>query len=745
MKATFIFLIFIFFVGSSAMAQQPKDSTAYFKKMTDEYLKMGLPEITTQAMVQMERERLYPAIKQKADEKRNAEGKKRAQAYDSEEDDEEAEKMMDNAIKKMGKNPTEVKKKMAEVPDSKLNEIPKLGTRVVVGTPSSEAALMAYLNAMLQKAQAALSTAKKEKAAQYINKKRETGYFGVIFWINKEHDLALYLMLKACIEAPEDNLLLNNFATCLSMSGLPEKAIPILEYISNKLPNNGNILNNLGQAWLSMGNISKAKPLLEKAVVKDETHPEANRSLAKIASKEGNTSKAISYMEKAMTGGVSSETYNQWAKLSPGKDASNFIRTNHKQFYKEVPITKRWVLPEIPSSVTEAQENEQAINQFFANLDATLMDMPNKIAVLNDAKSEQENKQFLEMQRQSANMKSLDDVNKYNNQFGKLFHVYKFQAQLMLNSIKSTDYATSYTKRIEQAAENRTARLTILNKSLSPINEKINKLLKEIDKFEGGENGDDEVKMEALNKQICPLKLEAQTLELTQLAAINTQYMKAVENLLNQRLQEELYWTALYSLPNNPTGDLYTLYQTYLSELSQFRNLYPLPAPLKIFCKDTDKHKAANVKGKLDLWEDSHCPIDIKWNAIIVESSMNCREIRIAATFRGVSVGWDRKIDPVTWETIEHSISIEGGIRKFEKEFTENIKGEIAIDGKVTVKLDADLKPIDLIVKTQAGAELNGPGGGKAGVGLGSVEISVQGGLRGEGAIPDLVSKMFAN
>ncbi len=62
-----------------------------------------------------------------------------------------------------------------------------------------------------------------------------------------------------------------------------------------------------------------------------------------------------------------------------------------------------------------------------------------------------------------------------------------------------------------------------------------------------------------------------------------------------------MYWTALYTLPNNPAGDLYGLYQTYLSDLYLLKGLYPLPAPLKQVCDADDKLKAAGVKGKLQL------------------------------------------------------------------------------------------------------------------------------------------------
>jgi len=729
-----------------AMGQVPQDSATYFKELAAKYRKAGFPEAGIPIMVQAERERLYPAIAAKAKSQRDAEGSKRAKQFESGEDDAEAQKMMDGAIRKMGHDPVAVNKKMADIPISKLTEIPALNTKQVAATPGSQAALLAYLVKMAPKAEAALSAQKKNKAAQYFGKGRETGNTAIACWINKEHDLALYLLLKACIELPEDNLLLNNFATCLSMSGLPDKAIPMLEYLKNKLPNNATILNNLGQARLSMGDIIKAKPLLEKAVLIEEMHPEANRSLAKIALKEGNTQKAITYLEKALAGGFDSESYNQWHKLSPGKDVADFIRQHHKSFYTDVPITKRWAMPNIPSSVAEAQEQEQTIQQFFANLDATLSDMPDKLNALGDEVQKKKENQFLQMQQQSMNMKSLDDVDKYNSQFGKMFHPYKLQAQLMLNSIRSNDFATSYSKRIEQAGENRKQRLAVLSNMIKPDNIRINELNNQIGKLEGGEHGDEELKIQAMQKEICSLRSKVQALELTELAEINTQYMKAVEDISNQRLQEEMYWTALYAIPNNPSGELYGLYQNYLSELARFKSLYPLPAPFLVVCDDKeDKHKAANVSGKLQLWEDGHCPIDIDYNLLVVKAKMNCREITLAAKVNGVTVGWDRKIDPVTWETLEHSISIAAGLKEFERKVNDEVKEKVGANGKLTIKLDKDLIPTDVIAKIGAGAKISGPMGVKVGADVGSVEISVQGGLRGQGAVPDLVNRMFGN
>jgi tetratricopeptide (TPR) repeat protein len=581
-------------------------------------------------------------------------------------------------------------------------------------------------------------------ASKHFGTGRESGYAGIAFWINKEHDVALYLMLKACIASPGDLLLLNNFASCLSMIGLPERAIPILDYVNKKLPNNANVFSNLGNSWLSLGDVTKATPLLEKAVAKDDAHPEANRSLARISLKESNKTKASNYLGKSMTGGFDQKTYNAWRELSPGKDVAAFIRPNHKMHYKEVPITKRWMLPEIPSSVKDAQEKEPVIKQFFANIEATVNDMSSKITDLQNSNMEKQGQQVMKMKQQVESMKSLDDVQRYNNEFGVMMHPLKAQAQLMLTAIRSSDYATSYSQRIAQAEKNRSARLSQFNNSIKPLNTKIAALRKESDALEGGEHGDDEVKMLAISKQICSLNRQIQSSTLSSQAEINTQYMKQVEDILNQRLQEETYWTALYTLPADPTGAIYDLYEDYLRALSGFHNLYPMPAPSEILCDDgRDDYKSLQVTGKLQQWEDAHCPIDIDINIKLVQASMNCREIKLAGKIEGIKVEWERKIDVVTWETLEHSISISGGLGEYETSLTDQLKGKAGLDGKVTIKLGEDLIPTDLIIKAEGGVELSGPMGGKAGADMGSLEISIQGGLRGDGSVPDLVGKMF--
>ena len=714
------------------------DAEAQIKQLTEKYRAAGLPDALIQPMIQMERERLFPAERAAGEAQRAIEGRKRAQAFNEPEDDED-EKSNDTVT-------ADANAPSAERAVS--NTIPALNRSVVHAIPgefASEAALLAYLRVLVVKAEAALGAKRLAEAAAHLGKGRETGYAGLALWINHEVDLGIYLMLKASVEQPADLMLLNNFAACLSMSGVPEKAVPLLNYLEKRIPDRSTVLNNLGQAWLGLGDTRKASGFLERAVAIDEHQPEAQRSLARLSEQSGDSTKAAAHLEKAMSGGFDPAIFFDWRRLAPGRDVAPSLRANYARHYREVPITKRWQLPDVPADIATAQLQEASIEQFFANLSATQADLSSRMAAMQDTAFQTQAAQFQRMRRQSVHLDSLGDVNEFKAQYGPLFHPLKFKAQIMLNALRSTDYATSYEQRIAGAASARREALNAFEDSIRPLHRQISALHRQVGKMEGGE-GDDEVKIEALEKQACALRAQIQQAQISSLAYINTTYIKAVEAIANQRLQELSFWTALYDLPNDTAPGLYTLYGQYLDELGRMKSLYPLPAPLRVFCEgDRDSHQTAKVTGRMQLWEDSHCPISLDVDVVVAHARWNCREVSIGGKLSGIAVNWDRKLDPVTWEVVAHSLSVAGGVKEFEEKLTDRLTGRIGLDGKVTIKLDADLMPTDLVVRAEAGAELRGPDRGKVSADLGALEISVQAGFRGEGPVPQLVSAMFGN
>ena len=67
-------------------------------------------------------------------------------------------------------------------------------------------------------------------AAKYGNNGQKMGEMAVTGWFTDYREESLLLIVKAATLDPGNGLLLNNCAALLNMSGIEQKAIPILKY-----------------------------------------------------------------------------------------------------------------------------------------------------------------------------------------------------------------------------------------------------------------------------------------------------------------------------------------------------------------------------------------------------------------------------------------------------------------------------------------------------------------------------------
>ena len=151
-----------------------------------------------------------------------------------------------------------------------------------------------------------------------------TGNEAIGFWTMGYPAIAVYLGGKASADDIADDDILSNFAAMLSMSGAPHKAIPLLEYLNKKYPDNSTILNNLGQAWFYLGETEKANVQLDKAVKAFAYHPQANYTQCLIQQSKGNTAKAIEKMKNSMAYSFSQDKINMLRKLGYKAKGSDF-------------------------------------------------------------------------------------------------------------------------------------------------------------------------------------------------------------------------------------------------------------------------------------------------------------------------------------------------------------------------------------------------------------------------------------
>jgi len=119
-------------------------------------------------------------------------------------------------------------------------------------------------------------------------------------WMTGNPEKALYMLGKICMTDLTDGDNLNNYAAFLVMSGGEHTAIPILEYLNAKYPNNSTVLNNIGQAWYGLGDIDKSKKYLDDALEVYKTHSIANSTLSKIYQSKGLTTPSINALKVSL-------------------------------------------------------------------------------------------------------------------------------------------------------------------------------------------------------------------------------------------------------------------------------------------------------------------------------------------------------------------------------------------------------------------------------------------------------------
>ncbi len=652
------------------------------------------------------------------------------------------EKMgLGQTMKTVQKNMQPGKSGVAMIPMADPNIVPEnISTLAVPSTPSDKGKLIAYLKPIFSQTEAAMKPDNVKAVQKLLGKGAETGKYAMVFWTHNELDKALYLLANACITNPDDYVSINNLGALLTLSGYAHKSLPLLLYTQKFVPQSSTLLNNVGQAYLSLGYVDKAKPLLLSAIAKDSTKTEAYKAMALIAQKQGDNTLCGTYLEKAIANGdATAENINLLNKIAPEKDLTEYIRKRFKQFYKDHSVTKRFSVPAVPASYEEAVKRDGEIETYFRDFDATInATYKTQKELTKQYENQVQNnqvKKMAQMQQMMANAgkpgfsKSIQDMK------ASMSNPFMTQGAIMLSSIDNPQFSKSYYSRMKTETGNRLKSENELKQALkTDFDNKINALEKEKKGLHDGE-GQDAANARAvqIEKELCKLRVDRQAKWLEKMAEINNQYIHNMEDLLNQRLQEYLFWnTVVMQSLQDPTAVNYAAYVGYLNNLKSLAYpLFPTHVDGGLSKPCGDKMDVNNYKGKIHDWEREHCEVDFGIDLMVTGAKMNCEGWSVYADFKAGSFAYERSVDPVTWQTTGHSISAKAGK---DKEFEiGKIKASIGASVETTVKFDGNMNPVDLSVKGAAGAELSGPFGGKAGADLGSVEISVSNGFNSAG------------
>lgn len=641
--------------------------------------------------------------------------------------------MIKNLEKQMGqlKQSGQYDKVMEEAANMAMinpNKIPdKPSALVVPATPVGKEQLKAYLQPIMRNTEAAIKPNHKAAIAKHLNKGKETGVIGMGYFANNELDKALYLLLNASITNPEDYASLNNLGALITMSGYAHKSLPILQYVQQTFPQSPTLLNNIGQAWLSLGQIDKAEKFLKDALAKDEENAEAAYSLALVAQHKGNPKLCATYATQAAKHCASPEITGLILEYAPDTDIASLVRPRFKQFYKTPDITKQIKLLSAPMSYSEQESRKGELLQFIEDLKVTHEQTESIADKLMSNWAEENQKYIQAMQQSSLKLQSPEDVKKHMQKFAP--HPLKYLATIMIGSMHNPLLEDSYASRIRKEQMAKSQRHKDLLASLSGIDNQITATYKQMDKLEPECDGEGENKgCEGLRQQLCQLNNQRARQYNNGLGENRNRHIDIMEQLLNERLREEIFWTIIAEYPKDPKPMLYDAYNRYLSDLKQVGEYFGLTAP---FCTENNEEKISK-NGKLRQWELDHCNFSFGFNALVVGGKMDCSGMKMYVELGAGKVEYGESINPATWETTGRSISVEAGKSK-EFEVTKNIKAEAGASVKTTVKFDGSGNISDIAVRGSVGASVSGPMGGSVGAELGSAEVSLRGGFNSSG------------
>jgi len=302
----------------------------------------------------------------------------------------EDKKMMDSLgikMPSMNSIPKMSDKQLADAWEEEERLVPAKNAARIASIPPAPtvAALPGFISKVHTAIVAKLTGAEKTDAETVYGSIKQkpgttTANAAIGFWIQSRPLLAIYLMGKACQEEPNDINNINNYAAMLTMAGAEQAAIPVLQNLNKRFPNNSTVLNNLGQAWFGLGDIDKASRYLDSAVRIYAYHSQANYTKSLIEESKGNTNGAIEALMRSVKKSHSLDKESRLRKLGKklsGKD----IDFPFKMPQDPLGLEKfNW--PAYPMDVNSSVIQEKAWTIFKEDCDATLAELNSQAARL---------------------------------------------------------------------------------------------------------------------------------------------------------------------------------------------------------------------------------------------------------------------------------------------------------------------------------------------------------------------------
>lgn len=496
-------------------------------------------------------------------------------------------------------------------------------------------------------------------------KPEEIGNVALGYWINGDLEPAVFLISKACSNNSADDDMLSNYAAMLSMGGAPHKAIPVLEYLLKKYPDNTTIQNNLGQAWFYLGEIDKANAQLDKVVKAFAYHPQANYTQCLIQESKGNKTAAIEKMKNSLHYSYSLDKVNKLRKLGYSVKASD-MRIPFRPDPDPLGLRK-FIRPDVPTSYEEELRLSADWDAFQKQVNEKDMDLGKALIPYQQAAIKQAQNNYDQYN------KAKGDVGKMKTSVAASENIYRKTAEKNLEAM-SKDGGVSY--RLKKAK----ASIDELIKDFMAKDEAQRKALERANRIVADHESEYAKKGENIGFDNCVVQKKYSEWVY---ANYNKPLEEAYKNYLHQlylKITEELYWKQFVQDDAAFEATKIAAQKEWLSALYDTRyiatNIYG----------DCQVEEVKSSRYKLADFDDMHCKFISVLDFGVYKQIDECGNMRIEFdagklsgnfNFKADNTGVDRFVKCNLEATV---INIEKSIEKGPVQIGANVKAGVGVE-----------------------------------------------------------------
>jgi tetratricopeptide (TPR) repeat protein len=543
--------------------------------------------------------------------------------------DPEDKKMMDSLGIKMPSVPAMPKvsdKQLAEAWEEDGRIVPKKNTSAIAAIPATPTttALPAFIATVNDQVMGKVTPAQRSEAETIYNSLKgkpevHVGNTAVGLWINGSPILAILIMGKATRDNSGEVDYINNYASMLTMTGAEQAAIPMLQNINRRFPNNSTILNNLGQAWFGLGDMDKASRFLDSAIRIYPFHSQANLTKSKIEESKGNKTAAAEALVRSIKNNHSVEKENKLKKL--GKKVSGKDLNFPFPMPQDPLGLERFNWPEYPMTVAESQELEPLWKLFKEKCQEEINKLSRQSARLEQSMVE-------------ATQKRMSSVVK-NFQAGQKTSVLPFYAPVAIHKLSylvdDSDGAAQH--RMDKIARDlkNTIENDVMQQEIKEANEKII-----------------EEKYDPLIGEGRPNPFKAYCNDMNDvrskyLESTNSAWKKLFKAMLEEermRLNAQAYYSQYINWPDE--FEVIKI-SSKIRWLTLIRDQVVKFQPKGPFCVDAEEEGKDKLSEPLRAFDDVACQYKSSFDLTVIEFNNNCS--RLEGKLKLGAINYTRKID----------------------------------------------------------------------------------------------------